>query len=207
MKYIYLLVFALSLSILYGEAVDWEKNLPAKHNRKVRYGATQIGEESISSIIIHGPAVIDRVKILETMEVNGTLNASKSQVKHLIVNGNLSGFELSLSEVKINGIAQLSSSTVSGTITVFGSLNSHECIFKESIVLDSTETFFNKSNIQDITILNNSSNLITQKVYIKDHSKIIGKITFKSGIGEVIVSGNSTVTPSQVVGGKIINKD
>lgn len=207
MKYIYLLVFALSLSILYGEAVDWEKNLPAKQDRKVRYGSTYLKEESISSLTIHGPAVMERTTILETIEVNGTLNASKSQVNRLIVNGNLSGFELNLKNGKINGTAKLSNSIILETLMVYGLLNANDCDFKSSVVVDSSETFFIKSNIQDITILNNSSNSVDQKVYLKDHSKVGGKITFKSGVGEVIVSGYSTVTPSQVVGGKIINRD
>lgn len=203
-----MILLALPLAFLFGEAsLDWEKYIPENQNKNIRYGATQLIGESITSITINGPTVLDRATILDRIEVNGTINASKSKINHLIVNGNFSGFELNVKEIKVNGTVGLSSSIVSGTLTVYGLLNANECDFNGLILIDSSETYFNKSNIQDITILNNSFSLNTQKIYLKDNTAVNGKIIFKGGNGEVILSGNSTVTSSQIVGGKIFKKD
>ena len=64
-------------------------------------------------------------------------------------------------------------------------LNANECDFNGLILIDSSETYFNKSNIQDITILNNSFSLNTQKIYLKDNTAVNGKIIFKGGNGEL----------------------
>ena len=74
-------------------------------------------------------------------------------------------------------------------------------------MIDSTEVHFSKSTLQDINVLNSATNPTVQKIYLKENTILKGKISFKSGKGEVIISGKSTITASQVIGGKITQKD
>jgi hypothetical protein len=202
------LLFLFLASFLWGEAsMDWQQYIPENQNANIRYGITNLGEESFSSITIHGPTTMNGTKILEVAEVNGVLNANKANINKLNLNGNLEGSDIHLKEGLINGTVSLRKSKVSGMITVYGSLTASECEFLNNIVIDSTDINFSKSTLEGITVLNNTTNPTTQRVYIKDNTTLKGKILFKSGKGEVILSGKSTITTSQVVGGKIIQKD
>ncbi len=187
--------------------MDWQQYIPHNQNAIVRYGITKLGEEIISSITIHGPATMQGTKILDMAEVNGSLNAVKATINKLTLNGNLEGLEIHLKEGKINGTVRLNKSNVSGMITVYGLLTASESDFSNAIVIDSTEVHFSKSSLQDITILNSSTYPTVQKVFLKDNTILKGKIIFNSGKGEVILSGQSTIIPSQVIGGQIIQKD
>ncbi|MBP6740716.1 MAG: hypothetical protein KA146_12040, partial [Leptospiraceae bacterium] len=171
------------------------------------YGITNLGEETISSITIHGPATMNGTKILELVEVNGTLNANKANINKLTLNGNFEGLDIHLKEGMINGTVSLRKSKVSGIITVYGLLTASECEFSNAIMIDSTEVHFSKSTLQDINVLNSATNPTVQKIYLKENTILKGKISFKSGKGEVIISGKSTITASQVIGGKITQKD
>lgn len=205
----FILIFGfLPISFLGGEAsMDWQQYIPQNQNASVRYGITNLGEETISSITIHGPATMNGTKILELVEVNGTLNANKANINKLTLNGNFEGLDIHLKEGKINGTVSLRKSKVSGIITVYGLLTASECEFLNSIVIDSTEIHFSKSTLQDINVINNATNPTVQKIYLNDNTILKGKISFKSGKGEVFASGKSTITASQVIGGKITQKD
>ena len=205
----FILIFGfLPISFLGGEAsMDWQQYIPQNQNASVRYGITNLGEETISSITIHGPATMNGTKILELVEVNGTLNANKANINKLTLNGNFEGLDIHLKEGMINGTVSLRKSKVSGIITVYGLLTASECEFSNAIMIDSTEIHFSKSTLQDINVLNSATNPTVQKIYLKENTILKGKISFKSGKGEVIISGKSTITASQVIGGKITQKD
>lgn len=208
MKLFILLIGFLPISFLWGEAsMDWQQYIPQNQNASVRYGSTNLGEETISSITIHGPATMNGTKILELVEVNGTLNANKANINKLTLNGNFEGLDIHLKEGMINGTVSLRKSKVSGIITVYGLLTASECEFSNAIMIDSTEIHFSKSTLQDINVLNSATNPTVQKIYLKENTILKGKISFKSGKGEVIISGKSTITASQVIGGKITQKD
>ena len=92
---------------------------------------------------------------------------------------------------------------VSGNLKINGSLISYYSDFKGKIFIDSTEIVFSNSKINDIIIENASTNFTKQTVHLKDKTVVKGSIIFKSGKGEVFVSGDSKLKENQIKGGKI----
>jgi hypothetical protein len=121
------------------------------------------------------------------------------------MNGKFTATEVTMKEGKINGSVEIKKSKI-GTITVYGLLIANDSEFEKKIIFDSSEIYISNSIVQDIVSINSSENPIGQKIYLKEGSIVKGTIVFNNGKGEVIVSGNSKLSPSQVTGGKITLK-
>lgn len=187
--------------------MDWQQYAAQNQNSMVRYGITHLGNETIPSITIHGPATMNGTNILELAEINGLLNATKASFNRLHMNGNFQGQEVSIKEGEFNGSVGIIKSKVTGTISIYGLLIASESEFLDKIIFDSSEIYISNSKVQDILVLNSSEYSPAQKIYLKEGTVIKGTIIFNSGKGEVVVSSDSVISQSQVVGGKIVSKD
>lgn len=168
------------------------------------YGPAHLGQESVSSLTVHGPAVLSGTEVTEKTEINGTLEANKVSLNHMTVNGSMTGKDVRIFSGRISGAADLDRVTVRGTLIVYGYLKAIDCEFKERIIIDSVESNFISCKIFQLVIQDSSASFPKQTIYLKDKCRVFNSITFVSGKGEIIASADSEIEDKQVTGGKII---
>lgn len=168
------------------------------------YGPAHMGQESVSSLTVHGPAVLSGTEVTEKTEINGTLEANKASLNHLTVNGSMTGKDVRLFSGRVSGAADLERVTARGTLIIYGYLKAVDCEFKERVIIDSVESSFISCKVFQIVIQDSSASFPKQTIYLKDKCRIYNSITFLSGKGEIIATADSDIEEKQVTGGKII---
>ncbi|MCB1192805.1 MAG: hypothetical protein H7A23_23455 [Leptospiraceae bacterium] len=186
-----------------GESMDWQQYIPQDNNGRISYGDTHFGKESFPSLTIYGNATLEGTTVNEKTAINGSVDANKATFNQITVNGNFQGTEIKIKDGFFNGSVSFKNTKVSGNLKINGSLISYYSDFKGKIFIDSTEIVFSNSKINDIIIENASTNFTKQTVHLKDKTVVKGSIIFKSGKGEVFVSGDSKLKENQIKGGKI----
>lgn len=146
-------------------------------------------ENSIKKCIMHyGFVNLENVTILE----------------NTFVSGKLTGSNVSLNDVKVNGEMSLSeSSIVNGKVKINGSLITSSAKFEKPIFITSSKIQLNEGTVtKDIYVIKHSLDPKEEFVYI-DNSMVDGNITFESKLGKVILLNGSKIS-GKVYGGKIL---
>jgi len=145
------------------------------------------GKETVSSIQVNGSVVLNEAEILGLVQVNGSLKADASKIHTL----------------QVNGQANLNSCVIHDTAIVNGSLSAKNTQFQQELSVSSEKIILKMCSVNSLVVRKTSGTTRTEIVDLRDGTRVKGTVTVESGNGEVWISSNSELLPSQVYGAKV----
>ncbi|MEI6242303.1 MAG: hypothetical protein WCP39_02735 [Chlamydiota bacterium] len=156
---------------------------------KTSFGMTHFGNETLASIRSDGFLHLNGTHIIDTVHINGHLEAENAEIGNLVA----------------NGCAHLKNSIIKGTAIIHGTIDAHNTIFQNELSLTAEKASFSGCTLESIDVKKKALSFSSQTLEFHDHSKVKGSITFESKKGEVLLFNGSEVLGS-VYGGTILHK-
>lgn len=153
-------------------------------------GGGNFGNVTVESIDGAGLVKLNGTKVLDKIQMIGSLISQNSEIGYLDVKG-----EANLTETKLKN----------GGL-VIGSIQTVRSTIEKPITILSQKSVFTNSKLAGITVKQDSSFKGKQIVELRLGTLVDGPIHFESGKGEVLVYPNSQVLGA-ISGGKVVKKN
>lgn len=148
----------------------------------------------------YGSLALNQTKVIPGLSVFGSFSANRCDFdKNLTCYGSvvLKGDKnTARGIVTVKGTFTADSMAFEDTVEIFGYMQAHECTFKRPIVLYTSKVNLKNTEVNNITIHDQSNSPVTIKL---DNVKLAGKITINSGQGIVLLK-NSEISSQQIIG-------
>lgn len=176
-------VVSFSSSLLSTEKTSVAKTTPSTA------GIHQYGNTELDSLDSVGLIKLNRTSILKQLRLTGSLIAQGAKIGSL----------------DISGEANLTDTTIENGGNVIGSFQATRSTLKKNLTVLSQKILITASNLESITIRQDSGFKGKQILELRQGTIINGSVHFESGKGEVLIFPGSQVL-GNVTGGKIIRK-
>lgn len=169
------------------------------------YGALDVRRVQFENLVLMGNLDYQKLKVTDTLTVNGNIEGVDLDVDKLVLNGFLSGSKMIIRNgATINGGMKVEHFDIHGYFTIN---TMEDALFKakksnfEKISVASRKVEFNEVIAESIEF---AAGHKEPELYLKNASFIKGNIIFKSGQGIIYKSKNSKIK-GKVRGGKIVD--
>ncbi len=149
--------------------------------KQISYGIEEYGQEKLLSLQGFGIVKLQGTKVVDSLEVNGELDAHGCE----------------LGRVKVNGYGLLENCLVKKRVVVQGVLEATNTQFYDQVVLASEQTIFENCSLAGIQVRESGKDEIVE---LKGKSIVSGAIKFDSGRG-IVIKGSEVEFSGKLIGG------
>lgn len=168
------------------------------------YGSTIANNTQFENLTIMGNLKYNKLKITESLTINGRLDGELLDCDRLVLNGLLKGHRIIIRDsATINGSIDANDLDIHGVLTMKQSKNGPFIARKsnfEKIVIHGKKVEMAECIIDSIIFEENKN---PSELHLSGNSLVKGDVIFKSGNGKVFKSSDSKIA-GKVEGGKVI---
>lgn len=175
-------------------------------NLKVKETGTIIGpakgeKGKFQDLTVTGSLEFDDLTVLNHLRVTGDVKGSFGTLQDVVVVGPLDLKETICQSLSATGPVDVFKLTVLKNTEGVGDFKAQESTFMD-MTLTSSSVFLEKTSLQNLLIKKNLKNKALQEITLKNHTLIMGGITFESRMGKIFIDKTSEVK-GKITGGTV----
>jgi hypothetical protein len=181
---------------------------------EVFFGNTRLNSNTYEQLTLNGPSDLQDIKTksltangslrFQNLEVtneaifNGSVSGENGIFDRLTIHGALEGRHIIIKTLEAWGPVSLTDSKIEGNVKIIGPLSATKSHLNDITVAGS-------SSLEDVSVNNIFFNKKSNKktLTLSGNTVVSGNITFESGQGEVIVSGDNVKIQGKIKGGEL----